>query len=157
MREPAIPSDAVWVHFTTLPMTTQLCVCCKTGCGGVNSCSSVSYSHADNTGPNSAATLAHVRVWVSLCCVTRPEFDSWDNYTVFWRGVKRWRWNWRWVLRVSQRSNQGQTFGAASITFKNLGQLLILGTRCEGKCCELKVHFLALKRKAVLIWQQPRD
>lgn len=87
MLEPAIRSGAVWVYFTTLPMTTQLC--CKTGCGCVDSCDSVGYSEPrSSTVDRSRTPRLHLCACGWDCCMTRPESDEGENCTTFCSWVR---------------------------------------------------------------------
>lgn len=94
--EPASHSDAVWVYFTMLPMTTQLRVCCKTGCGGVDSCYRVRYSEVRSSVVDRSWTpqlrqyecVWETAAWLSL--------SVWMESATWCPVVKWWRCYWYW-------------------------------------------------------------
>lgn len=93
MLERAIQSDAVWVYFTPLPMTTQLSFCCKTGCGGVDSCYIGSYSDLRSSTVDRSWTPQlrwYVCGWEG--CMRRPESDCGENWVSDVTGTGDYEW-----------------------------------------------------------------
>lgn len=94
--EPASHSDAVWVYFTMLPMTTQLRVCCKTGCGGVDSCYRVRYSEVRSSVVDRSWTpqlRQYECVWETAAWLSP---SVWMESATWCPVVKWWRCYWYW-------------------------------------------------------------